>query len=65
MTKNGLSIEERARMFVGVYPHDEPSNYLIADNYFDLSCRKGFGEAAWSAAVKKAKEEKERSRRGS
>jgi hypothetical protein len=46
-------IEEDAKIFCGLPPHDVFGNFAQGDGYFNADCKKKYGEEAWKAAIKK------------
>lgn len=49
-----------ARKAAGVFPYDEPGNYLVGDGYFSRSCIGKYGEKMWNAACEQVQNEKKR-----
>jgi hypothetical protein len=49
-----------ARKALGVFPYDEPGNYLVGDGYFSRDCIGKYGEKMWNAACEQVQNEKKR-----
>lgn len=49
-----------ARKALGVFPYDEPGNYLVGDGYFSRSCIGKYGQKMWDAACEQVRNEKKR-----
>lgn len=49
-----------ARKALGVFPYDEPGNYLVGDGYFILSCIGKYSQKMWDAACEQVQNEKKR-----
>lgn len=49
-----------ARKALGVFPYDEPGNYLVGDGYFSRSCIGKYGQKMWDAACEQVQNEKRR-----
>lgn len=49
-----------ARKALGVFPYDEPGNYLVGDGYFSRSCISKYGQKMWDAACEQVQNEKKR-----
>lgn len=47
-----------ARKALGVFPYDEPGNYLVGDGYFSRDCIGKYGEKMWNVACEIVRKER-------